>query len=134
MLRRLFALALLLVLAACATVQGLRPTDSGPPPGGVSMLYPQKPAEVFAAALTALPSVGLGIVERNQDKGYLLAERGVTAWSNGEKVGVYLEPQGQGTKVTVISRRALATNVTAKDFTMPVHQQLGFLLGRSAQP
>jgi hypothetical protein len=132
-MRRFCALALLLLLSACASAQGLRPTASGPPPGGVSMLYSQKQDAVYAAALSALPAMGLKVVETNPDQGYILAERGLNLMSNGENVGVYLQPQGQGTRVTVVSRRKTATNVAAKDFSMPVHQQLGAILGRTGQ-
>lgn len=126
---RLCALLALMQLAACATAQDLRPGPSGPPPG-VAMLYPQPPAKVFPAALNVLPSLGLQLVEADTAKHtYILAERGINPISNGENVGIYLAPHGEGTLVTVVSRRKLATNITAKDFTMPVHMQLGSTLG-----
>lgn len=126
---RLFALLGLLPLLACATPHDLRPGPGGPPPG-VGMLYPQPPAKVFPAALNVLPSLGLHLVEADTaGKTYILAERGINPISNGENVGIYLAPHGEGTLVTVVSRRKLATNITAKDFTMPVHMQLGSTLG-----
>ncbi|MDP2847617.1 MAG: hypothetical protein Q8O35_05420 [Humidesulfovibrio sp.] len=133
--RRLTALALLLLLAACASAQGLRPgADGAPPSGGMTMLYPQKPEAVLEAAIRSLPQIGLHVVEVDAGGKYLLAERGVNAMSNGENVGVYLAPSGTGTSVTVLSRRKTATNIGAKDFTMPVHMQLGATLGRLGQP
>lgn len=129
---RLAVLALVL-LAACASPMNLRPGPSGPPPGGQTMLYPQKPETVLEAAIRGLPGIGLHVVEIDPAGRYLLAERGINAMSNGENVGVYIEPSGEGSRVTVVSRRKTATNIGAKDFTMPVHLQLGLMLGRAAQ-
>ncbi len=125
-------LCLALLLAACAGVDSMRPGAEGPPPGN-TMLYAQSPDKVFEAVLRALPLVGLRMVENDQQKGYILAERGVNAWSYGENVGVYLVPKGGGTLVTIASRRKMATNVAAKDFAQPLHMQIGALLGGSAR-
>lgn len=127
------AFAALLLLAACASPMNLRPGPSGPPPGGQTMLYPQKPEAVLEAAIRGLPGIGLHVVEIDPAGRYLLAERGINAMSNGENVGLYIEPSGEGSSVTVVSRRKTATNIGAKDFTMPVHLQLGLMLGRAAQ-
>lgn len=134
------SLLLLLFLCGCASVQGLRPegvaadgTASAPPPGGVAMVYAQPLDVVFQAALTALPQVGLTVIEANPEGRYILAERGLNLMSNGENVGVYLEPQGEGTRVTVLSKRKTVTNIGARDFTMPVHLQLGAVLGRAGE-
>lgn len=127
--RRVLALVLLpVLLAACAGVGDLRPGPGGPPPG-LAMLYSQPPDKVHEAALRALPLVGLILVEAPPDKSYILAERGVNAWSYGENVGVYFTPHGSGTMVTVASRRKMATNVAAKDFAQPLHMQMGSILG-----
>jgi len=130
---RFLALALLLfACAACAGLDSLRPSGGATPPG-VSMLYQQKPDQVFQAALTALPMIGLHVVEIDPTKKYILAERGINAMSNGENVGVYFAPHESGTQVTVASRRKISTNVTAKDFAMPMHLQLGSVLGGMAK-
>lgn len=132
-------LVLALALGACAKPGALRPgTDSSgemtaAPEGGVTMLYRQDADAVFQAAFTALVQVGLHVVETDPNRRYILAERGVTAWSYGENVGVYLAPQPAGTRVTVTSKRKLVTNITAKDWTMPVHVQLGAVLGGQGQ-
>jgi len=135
-LRRLALLALVLLLSACASAQSLRPGPDGTgdiPSGGITMLYAQKPEAVFDAALQSLPLLGLRLVEMNPSQRYILAERGVNAMSNGENVGVYIRPQGEGSQVTVVSRRKTATNIGAKDFTMPMHLQLGATLGRAGK-
>ncbi len=141
MTRQVTLALLLLCLAAlpgCASVDTLRPGGVAPDgtlntPTGVTMLYQQKPEAVFQAALAALPRLGLHVVEIDPARRYILAERGLTAMSNGENVGVYFAPHQGGTQVTVASRRKTATNVTAKDFAMPVHLELGAVLGASAR-
>jgi hypothetical protein len=130
--RRLALLLLVFACAACAGAESLRPGPGGPPPG-IMMLYSQKPDVVFQAALSALPQVGLHVVEIDPAKAYILAERGINAMSNGENVGLYFAPHPSGTQVTVASRRKMGTNVTAKDFAMPVHLQLGSVLGGMAR-
>lgn len=132
-LARFGILGLVFLLAACASPLGLRPGPEGPPPGGMTMLYPQKPEAVLEAAIRSLPHIGLHVVEVDPAGRYLLAERGINAMSNGENVGVYIQPSGEGSSVTVVSRRKTATNIGAKDFTMPVHLQLGLVLGRAQQ-
>ncbi|MBU1229828.1 MAG: hypothetical protein KKA55_02930 [Proteobacteria bacterium] len=127
-------LLLTLILSACAGAGALRPgTDSAGEatlaPPGLTMLYRQKPEAVFQAALSALPQAGLRVLEADPAKRYILAERGLNLMSNGENVGVYLAPHESGTQVTVTSRRKTPTNVLAKDWAMPVHLQLGAVLG-----
>lgn len=130
---RALGLACCLLLAACASTAGLRPgPDGNPPSGGVTMLYPQRPEVVFQAAARCLTMLGLFVVEANPARGYILAERGMTATSQGENVGVYIRARGEGAEVTVISTRKLATNLLARDHTGPVHMQLGAELGRLA--
>lgn len=129
---------LLLLLTGCASVQGLRPEtgpdgSGAPPPGGTAMIYSQPLDVVFQAALAALPQVGLTVIEANPEGRYILAERGLNLMSNGENVGLYLQPQGEGTRVTVLSRRKTVTNIGARDFAMPVHMQLGAVLGRAGK-
>ncbi len=133
---RVLGLACCLLLAACASTAGLRPgPDGNPPSGGVTMLYPQRPELVFQAASRSLISLGLFVVESNPARGYILAERGLNATSNGENVGVYIRARGEGSEVTVITTRKLATNLLARDHTGPMHMQLGAELGRlSGQP
>jgi hypothetical protein len=97
------------------------------------MLYPQPPEVVFQAALRSLPRVGLTLVSTAPEQFYILAERGLNMWSNGENVGVYIKPSGAGSEVTVISKRKTATNIFAKDFTQDVHMALGAELGRMGQ-
>ncbi len=132
MTRALATLLLALVLSACASVDGMRPVGDAQQPG-VTMVYQQPPDQVFQATLQALTMVGLRTVEIDPARKYILAERIMGHMSNGENVGVYFRPLGTGTQVTVASRRKMATNVTAKDFAMPVHLQLGSVLGGMAK-
>ena len=128
-------MTLLALLCACASATGLRPGPDGTPPsGGLTMLYSQKPEAILEAAIRDLPQIGLHVVEIDPAGRYLLAERGVNATSNGENVGIYLVPGKDGTSVTVVSRRKTPTNVMARDYTLPVHMQLGASLGRQNQP
>ena len=101
-------------------------------PPGSERLFRAPAWLVYAAALRAAQQVGLQIAEVDPARQYLLANRDMTTFSWGELVGVYFKAVGDCacyTLVRVESRRVLATNVTAKDFTLPVLEALATQLG-----
>jgi hypothetical protein len=99
----------------------LAPWTADDPPGH-EVLVPHELRIVFAAAVYAVRAEGLQTIERDEQTGrFILADRHATAWSWGEVVGIYLRPLNAAqTAVRVASRRRLATNVTATDFTEPL--------------
>jgi hypothetical protein len=61
----------------------------------------------------------------------VLAEYGVSAFSWGERVGVFSRRAGKGeTRVEVVSKRAVAVNVTAKDRTDEIFAALERVLAQ----
>ncbi|MEI8254125.1 MAG: hypothetical protein WCJ30_00465 [Deltaproteobacteria bacterium] len=120
------AFAAALALAGCATNESIRrptlaPWTAADPPG-MEMLVPHGLRDVLDAAVEAVERVGLRRIEQDDvTLRYILAERGVTAWSWGEIVGIYLRPlDDRRTVVRVESRARLSTNITATDFTHSV--------------
>lgn len=111
---------------ACATNEELRrPATlawSVNDPPGVEIIVHRDLRTVFEAATAAIHAQHLDIIERDEAQlSFVLAERTVTAWSWGEVVAIYLRAEeAEHTRVRVESRRRLATNITASDFTGPL--------------
>lgn len=111
-----------LLFPGCATMTSVRPS-------GATRVYDYPLSLVFDAVKTATRDIGLEIVEEAPDKSFITARRGITAWSWGEIVGIYLVMPAPGkTEVTVRNIRRLATNITAEDFTWKIHNALPPLL------
>ena len=71
--------------------------------------------EAWDAARAALRWNHAHEIEEHRAEGYMLATAGMSAWSWGASMGIWLEPaNAQGTKVRAIVSRRLATNVTAQ--------------------
>jgi hypothetical protein len=69
-------------------------------------------AQAWAAARAALRWNHAEAIEEHRAEGYMLATAGISAWSWGASMGVWLEPaNAQGTQVRAIVSRKLATNV-----------------------
>lgn len=70
-------------------------------------------------------------MSENKAEGTLLAERTMTAFSWGEKVAIFVDRvTGKvSTRVEVVSKRALATNVTAPDWDKMLFKALDAKLG-----
>jgi uncharacterized lipoprotein len=86
---------------------------------------------VWKAVPEALSSVGLAVAADNKADGYFLAERGITAFSWGEKVAVFVtKVTSNETKVEVVSKKAVATNITAPDWGPEVLQRVEQVLAR----
>ena len=104
-------------------------------PQGLTMRYPQSPETVFRAAQTALRQLELDVVEVDRSKRYILAEHGLSAFSNGENVGLYFQPLDGGTQVTVTSKAKTPTNLFVPDHKESVQQRLAVVLaGMARQP
>jgi len=150
----LLALTLCAALGGCIGVDTLRPdadtsgeltiapdstvkTDASGDvtliPQGLARAYPQSPETVFQAAQTALRQLGLAVVETDRSRHYILAEHGLSAFSNGENVGVYFAPHQGGTQVTVTSKAKTPTNLFVPDHSQSVHERLSVVLAGMAR-
>jgi hypothetical protein len=59
-------------------------------------------------------------------EGYILAQRGITAFSYGENVAIFVESVNgvTRTRVEVVSKKAMATNVFAPDWSKEILDKL----------
>lgn len=85
---------------------------------GSSKVYEKPYDVVWNAVIEAVRSSGLALVSDNKEKGSILAQGAISAFSWGENVAIYIESVGgkTRTRVEVVNKRALATNITAADW------------------
>jgi hypothetical protein len=88
---------------------------------GVRRTYDATADQVWNAGLHALSELRIRIASSSRPDGYILAEASMSGWSWGEKIAIFVqEISPSRTEVEVVSKRALATNVTARDWENPV--------------
>lgn len=117
---------------ACATTGGVR-TSQG---SGETRFYRTTFDTLWDASLLALAENRLQILDIARDSGYVLAIGPVNPfWSYGEHVGVFVGRDSSNTQalaVEVVSKRVLATNFAAKNWTKPIFAMLEAHLPSSA--
>lgn len=80
---------------------------------------------MWAAMPQAVDQAGLQFVSANREDGTVLAQRGITAFSYGENVAIFVgKVDEQTSTVEVVSKKALATNVFATDWADPIFDEL----------
>ena len=118
-------LFLAVVLAATALFTGCSTlADAQAARGtGESRIYDRPYEVVWIAASETVRDSGLTLVSEEKEKGLILARGGVSAFEN---VAVFVEDIGgrARTRVEVSSKRALATNITAKNWETKLLESL----------
>jgi outer membrane murein-binding lipoprotein Lpp len=85
---------------------------------GTVRVYEQSYDVVWNAVVACIKESNLALVSESKESGTLLAQGAMSAFSYGENVAVFVERiDGKiSTRVEVINKRALATNITAADW------------------
>jgi hypothetical protein len=116
-----FLLALILILQSCATLADARKAEGE----GVRKVYKVSIDKSWNATLKVLSKLKLDLVTENKMEGYILAQRGITAFSYGENIAIFLKTKNdQETEVEVVSKRAMETNIFAPDWSKDIHEEL----------
>jgi hypothetical protein len=111
----------ILGLTGCTTIN----TAAKAQGSGEQVIYKAPFDVVWVAMPTILTNVGLQLVSVNDDKHIFLAKHGISGWSWGENVAIFVEKiVNEKTSVEVITKRKLATNFTAQDWDGPIFIQL----------
>ena len=118
---RSFVCLLLMAPTGCATVATVQRSQGQ----GISRSYPYPFAVTFESARDALQELGIEIVEvmRSPDghSGSIIGKKSLSLFSYGERIAVFVSTQNErSTQVEVVSKRVLATNVFAKDWTQDI--------------
>lgn len=75
--------------------------------------------DVYNAAILTVASIG-EITAQNRQKGEVRGLKGVTEFSAGEALGVFINPPKESVRnftVTVVSKHVVTTQLTGTDFT-----------------
>jgi len=124
------ASVVLALCGACASVGGLR---TEPLNRGVSRDFASDYATVVSAARTAIISAGLAVDsfdQLNDATTVIIAKKAISKFSWGELVRVVVVSAGPDkSSVRVLTKRRLATNVTAKgDYSVNIFENMALAL------
>ena len=96
---------------------------------GVTQTFAAKPERVWQVLPVAVKNAGLDYVAGSREEGYALAQRGISAFSYGENVAIFIEPAlAESTKVEVVSKKAMATNIFAPEWSKAIFEKITELL------
>jgi hypothetical protein len=89
---------------------------------GESRVYETPPAAVWDVLPRVLKELGLDHVGDNRHEGYLLAQRGISLFSYGENVAIFVDqlPRSGRTRVEVVSKKAMETNIFAPNWATDI--------------
>ena len=95
----------LAVLAGCASTETVKEARGQ----GVSRVYEAAYESVYNATLEAAKSRNLEVVESDKATGRLVLSHGVTLWSWGERIAVFIGRRGStATEVEIVSKPVLS--------------------------
>lgn len=101
------------LLGGCTTLADARLAKGT----GMKQSYESPYDNTWKAVICSLNGRGLSIADENRTEGYVLAQRGMTAFSYGENIAVFVKRQSKNqTEVEVVSKKAMETNIFAPDW------------------
>ena len=106
-------------LALCGATGCSTLADAKAAKGTGSARVYDKPYEiVWNATLQVVKASGLSLVNGDKVLGQILAQNGISAFSYGENVAIFVEEVNGNvqTRVEVVNKRAMSTNVFAADW------------------
>lgn len=111
-------LAAALFTSGCSNLADARASKGG----GVSREYAATADAAWKAVPQVLEEISLPLVTESRQEGYILAQRGVSMLSYGENVAIFIESVANTalTKVEVVSKKAMATNIFAPDWSKEI--------------
>lgn len=96
---------LFVVLSGCASTETVKEAKGQ----GVSRAYQQAYEPVYNATLAAAKAKALEVVENDKTNGRLILSHGVTLWSWGERIAVFVKPVAtNSTEVEIVSKAVLS--------------------------
>lgn len=94
-----------IVIGGCASTETVKESEGQ----GISRTYPYPYDAVYDATISAAKSQELEIVETEKTKGRLIFKHGVTLWSWGENIAVFIKPLSpNSTEVEIVSEPVMA--------------------------
>ena len=120
---RLFCVPLfLLLISGCTTLQSM---ETPPASSGKAVIYDVSYEKAFELALHACEVLDFTVESQNKAEKYIVAKNGISAWSWGERIGIYFtEVNANQTEVRVVSKAKVKTNVFAPKWPNDIHQAM----------
>src|SRR5437867_1678344 len=112
-LRRVSLVFILAVffLPGCTTLHSM---ESPPVKGGVVQVYDVPLEKAMELGLHACQVSDLDIEANNKEQRYIVASDGISAWSWGERIGIYFKSlNDKQTEIRVVSKAKIKTNFFA---------------------
>jgi hypothetical protein len=100
-------------------------------------VYPVDTDQAWKIAMTVFRWEGSDAIEEHRGQGYMLTSSGMNFVSAGAVMGAWVEPAGRGqTKVTVVTKRRMATNIATTLTETTFHKRFGqaVALVKAGQP
>ncbi|HPD82880.1 MAG: hypothetical protein R3D88_03220 [Alphaproteobacteria bacterium] len=117
----IFVIFLTLNLQACASSNAAKTAQGS----GLTKTYAASYDATWNASINAVNATYGEVVEENKEEGNIVATYGVTPFSWGERVAVFLKSLGsKETEVEVVSKRAVSTNITAANWEPKIHDKI----------
>jgi len=93
---------------------------------GEKVVYKASFEEIWDAMPGVVTAVGLDFISENTSDNSILAQRGMTAFSYGENVAIFVAVviEGDTTSVEVVSIKAMKTNIFAPSWAEPIFEEL----------
>ncbi len=115
----------LMMQSGCSTIADCRSAKGQ----GTARIYNAPFENVWKIAPIALNDLGLSVAGQNKEDGYILAVKGMTMFSYGENVGVFIDVvNDEQTKVEAVSKKTMATNLFAWNWEKPILDKLSEML------
>jgi len=113
----LMTFAAVILLSGCTTLGDARIAKGS----GMKRVYDAPYEKSWKAAVCSLNALGLSIATENKPEGHILAQRGMTAFSYGENVAVFVtKVEKSKTEIEVVSKKAMQTNIFAPNWSTKI--------------
>lgn len=123
----LAAVLTLVLLQGCTTLADARKAEGE----GSKRVYAASVDTTWDAAVKALEKLKLDIATQNKSDGYILAQRGMSLFSAGENVAIFIKKKGSTeSEVEIVSKKAMKTNIFAPDWTDDIYKEITIALNR----
>jgi hypothetical protein len=124
-LKAFLTLSLILSIQACSTLGDAKRAQGE----GVKRVYSVNSDKAWNATVKALGKLNLDIASQNKTDGYILAQRGMSAFSYGENIALFIKPKASTeTEIEIVSKRAMSTNIFAPDWSEDLHKEIALSL------
>lgn len=127
----LIAVLLPLLVSGCTTLADAQAGRGS----GTLRDYGQPIEKVWPATLVSTQAAGLTVVSSTRETGTILGQGTIGLFTWGENVAIYVTAAGPSrTRVEVISKAAVATNITATNWERRVFEQLDQRIAQMNSP